>query len=165
MYSLCKEVSSRKRGNRSHRVNQPERPSGAIETSAHAGLCARALLGTLTYTFARILRRRESERRRLLFARGNGFAPPRGERRQRERAFHALQARRNSWTSTFKASGLEQGAGISLIRGALGKTGKLSRGPLRRTDTADMRKTTTQTSRITCSLITENNSPNQNFII
>jgi hypothetical protein len=56
-------------------VSQAAEIGRAIETSTHTGLCDRALLGVLAYTFARDWRGGESEGRRLLSFRETVFAP------------------------------------------------------------------------------------------
>src|SRR6516164_1686056 len=111
----------------------------AVETYTHNGLRDRALLATLAYTFARIgsvvnLKVEDyypSGKRFLLRFREKG-----GKEKELP-VHHKLEEILDQY---LKATGLEKEPGSSLFPTAVGKTGKLSRRPLVRTDAADMRK-------------------------
>jgi hypothetical protein len=84
-------------------------------------------------------RRRESQGRRLLSFRETVFASLQGERRQGKRAPRPPQARRAAGPVP-ESNRLGKGAGSPLFPASIGKTGKLSRRPLVRTDAADRLK-------------------------
>ena len=124
---------------------------GAIETSTHTDLRDRAMLGTLAYTFARIgavvnLKVEDyypSGKRFLLRFREKG-----GKEKELP-GHHKLEELLDQY---LKASGLEKEPQSPLFPAAIGKTGKISRRPLVRTDAADIAQTTTQASRVARSL-------------
>jgi site-specific recombinase XerD len=93
----------------------------AVETSTHTGLRDRALLGVLAYTFARI--------GAVVNLKVEDYYPS-GKR-------FLLQELLDQY---LKATGLEKEPESPLFPAALGKTGKISRRPLVRTDAADMLK-------------------------
>src|ERR1700674_2186193 len=110
-----------------------------IETSTLTGLRDRALLGVLAYTFARIgavvnLKVEDyypSGKRFLLRFREKG-----GKEKELP-VHHKLEELLDEY---LKASGLEKEPESPLFPASIGKTGKLSRRPLVRTDAADMLK-------------------------
>jgi integrase len=116
-----------------------QRLLGAIETPTHIGLRDRALLGTLAYSFARIgavvnLKVEDyypSGKRFLLRFREKG-----GKEKELP-MHHKLEELLDEY---LKATGLGNEPGSPLFPAALGKTGKLSRRSLVRTDAADMLK-------------------------
>src|SRR5271169_4574553 len=97
----------------------------AVETSAHTGLRDRALLGVLAYTFARI--------GAVVNLKVEDYYPS-GKR------FLLRYKLEELLDQYLKASSLEKEPHSPLFPAALGKTGKLSRRPLVRTDAADMLK-------------------------
>jgi site-specific recombinase XerD len=117
---------------------------GAIETSTHTGLRDRALLGVLAYTFARIgavvnLKVEDyypSGKRFLLRFILLRFKEKGGKEKELP-VHHKLEELLDEY---LKATGLDTEPGSPLFPAALGKTGKLSRRPLVRTDAADMLK-------------------------
>jgi integrase/recombinase XerD len=121
---------------------------GTVETSTHAGLRDRALLGVLAYTFARIgavvnLKVEDyypSGKRFLLRFREKG-----GKEKELP-VHHKLEELLDEY---LKATGLEKEPQSPLFPAALGKTGKLSRRPLVRTDAADMLKRRLKRKRLT----------------
>jgi integrase len=112
------------------RRSEVQKILGALETSTHTGLRDRALLGVLAYTFARIgavvnLKVEDyypSGKRLLLRFKEKG-----GKEKELP-VHHKLEEL------------LDEEPDSPLFPAALGKTGKLSRRPLVRTDTADMLK-------------------------
>jgi site-specific recombinase XerD len=111
----------------------------AVETSRHTGLRDRALLGVLAYTFARIgavvnLKVEDyypSGKRYLLRFKEKG-----GKEKELP-VHHKLEELLDEY---LKATGLGSEPGSVLFPASIGKTGKLSRRPLVRTDAADMLK-------------------------
>jgi len=109
------------------------------------------MLGTLAYTFARIgavvnLKVEDyypSGKRFLLRFREKG-----GKEKELP-GHHKLEELLDQY---LKASGLEKEPQSPLFPAAIGKTGKISRRPLVRTDAADIAQTTTQASRVARSL-------------
>src|SRR5215813_13268649 len=116
-----------------------QRLLNAVEISTHTGLRDRALLATLAYTFARIgsvvnLKVEDyypSGKRFLLRFREKG-----GKEKELP-VHHKLEELLDEY---LKATGLGSDPGLSYSPAAVGKTGKLSRRALRRTDAADMLK-------------------------
>jgi integrase/recombinase XerD len=111
----------------------------AVETSTHTGLRDRALLGVLAYTFARIgavvnLKVQD------YYPSGKQFLLSFKEKGGKEKELPVHHKLEELLDQYLKASGLEQEPGSPLFPAALGKTGKLSRRPLVRTDAADMLK-------------------------
>jgi len=112
-----------------------QRLLGVVETSTHTGLRDRALLGTLAYTFARIgavvnLKVEDyypSGKRFLLRFKEKG-----GKEKELP-VHHKLEELLDEYLT-----GLGEEPGSPLFPAALGKTGKLSRRTLVRTDAADM---------------------------
>jgi integrase len=110
----------------------------AIETSTHTGLRDRALLGILAYTFARVgavvnLKVEDyypSGKRFLLRFKEKG----------KEKEFPVHHKLEELLDEYLKVTGLGSEPRAPLFPAALGKTGKLSRRALVRTDTADMLK-------------------------
>jgi len=111
----------------------------AIETSTHTGLPDRALLGTLAYTFARIgavVNLKVED----YYPSGKRFLLRFKEKGGKEKELPVHHKLEELLDEYLKASGLEKEPESLLFPAALGKTGKLSRRPLKRTDAADMLK-------------------------
>jgi len=112
---------------------------GVVETSTHTGLRDRALLGTLAYTFARIgavVNLKVED----YYPSGKRFLLRFKEKGGKEKELPVHHKLEELLDQYLKASGLEKEPGSPLFPAALGKTGKLSRRRLVRTDTADMLK-------------------------
>jgi integrase/recombinase XerD len=110
-----------------------------IETSTHTGLRDRALLGVLAYTFARIgavvdLKVED------YYSFGKRFLLRFKEKGGKEKALPVHHKLEELLDEYLKATGLGSEPSSVLFPAALGKTGKLSREPLVRTDAADMLK-------------------------
>jgi len=110
-----------------------------IEASTHTGLRDRALLGTLAYTFARIgavvnLKVQD------YYPSGKRFFLRFKEKGGKEKELPVHHKLEELLDEYLKATGLGNEPGSLLFPAALGKTGKLSRRPLVRTDAADMLK-------------------------
>jgi integrase len=87
-----------------------------IETSTHTGLRDRALLGVLAYTFARIGAVVNLKVEDYYPSGKRFFSPIQRERRQRERASRAPQARRAPGPVP-ESNWLREGARLSLVSG------------------------------------------------
>jgi len=112
---------------------------GVIDASTHTGLREPALLGVLAYTFARIgavvnLKVKD------YYASGKRFLIRFKERGGKEKELPVHHKLEELLDEYLKATGLGSEPGSLLFPAALGKTGKLSRRPLVRTDAADMLK-------------------------
>src|SRR6202162_1149978 len=110
-----------------------------IEASTHTGLRDRALLGTLAYTFARIgavvnLKVQD------YYPSGIRFFLRFKEKGGKEKELPVHHKLEELLDEYLKATGLGNEPSSLLFPAALGKTGKLSRRPLVRTDAADMLK-------------------------
>jgi site-specific recombinase XerD len=104
----------------------------AIETSTHTDLRDRALLGVLAYTFARIVAGYYPSGKRFFLR----FKDKGGKEKELP-VHHKLEELLDEY---LKATGLEKEPQSPLFPATLGKTGKLSRRPLVRTDAGDMLK-------------------------
>jgi site-specific recombinase XerD len=116
-----------------------QRLLGAIETSTHTGLRDRALLGVLAYTFARIgagVNLKVED----YYPSGKRFLLRFKEKGGKEKELPVHHKLEELLDEYLKATGLGNEPGSPLFPTALGKTGKLSRRPLVRTDAADMLK-------------------------
>ncbi|MGA8656359.1 MAG: tyrosine-type recombinase/integrase [Chthoniobacterales bacterium] len=112
-----------------------QRLLSAIDPCTHTGLRDRALLGVLAYTFARIgaaLRLKVED----YYPSGKRFFIRFREKRGKENELPVHHKLEELLDHYLDATGLEPGA--PLFPTALGKTGKLSRRPLSRTDAAEM---------------------------
>ena len=112
---------------------------GVIETSTHTGLRDRALLGVLAYTFARIgavVNLKVED----YYPSGKRFLLRFKEKGGKEKELPVHHKLEELLDQYLKASGLEKEPGSPLFPASIGKTGKLSRRPLVRTDAADMLK-------------------------
>jgi site-specific recombinase XerD len=112
---------------------------GVIETSTHTGLRDRALLGALANTFARIgavVNLKVED----YYPSGKRFLLRFKEQGGKEKELPVHYKLEELLDQYLKASGLEKEPGSPLFPAALGKTGKLSRRRLVRTDAADMLK-------------------------
>src|ERR1700735_3495255 len=112
---------------------------GGIDTSTHTRLRARALLGALAYTFARIgavvnLKVEDC------YPSGKRFLLRFKEKGGKEKELPVHHKLGEILDQYLKETGLEKEPESPLFPAALGKTGKLSRRPLVRTDAADMLK-------------------------
>ena len=110
-----------------------------IETSTHTGFRDRALLGALAYTFARIgavVNLKVED----YYPSGKRFLLRFKEKGGKEKELPVHHKLEELLDQYLKASGLEKEPGSPLFPAALGKTGKLSRRRLVRTDAADMLK-------------------------
>src|SRR5580692_8447262 len=110
-----------------------------IEASTHTGLRDRALIGTLAYTFARIgavVNLKVED----YYPSGKRFLLRFKEKGGKEKELPVHHKLEELLDQYLKASGLEKEPGSPLFPAALGKTGKLSRRRLVRTDAADMLK-------------------------
>jgi site-specific recombinase XerD len=110
-----------------------------IEASTHTGLRDRALLGVLAYTFARIgavvnLKVQD------YYPSGKRFFLRFKEKGGKEKELPVHHKLEELLDEYLKATGLGNEPGSLLFPAALGKTGKLSRRQLMRTDAADMLK-------------------------
>jgi integrase/recombinase XerD len=111
----------------------------AVETSTHTGLRDRALLGVLAYTFARIgavVNLKVED----YYPSGKRFLLRFKQKGGKEKELPVHHKPQELLDQYLKASGLEKEPGSPLLPAAFGKTGKLSRRPLVRTDAADMLK-------------------------
>jgi site-specific recombinase XerD len=116
-----------------------QRLLGAVDASTHAGLRDRALLGVLAYTFARIgavvnLKIED------YYPSGKRFLLRFKEKGGKEKELPVHHKLEELLDEYLKATGLGAEPSSPLFPAALGKTGKLSRRPLVRTDAADMLK-------------------------
>jgi integrase/recombinase XerD len=110
-----------------------------IETSTHTSLRDRALLGVLAYTFARIgavVNLKVED----YYPSGKRFLLRFKEKGGKEKELPVHHKLEELLDEYLKATGLGTEPGSPLFPAALGKTGKLSRRPLVRTDAADMLK-------------------------
>ena len=112
---------------------------GAVDASTHTGLRDRALLGVLAYTFARIgavvnlkVEDYYPSRKRFLLALKKKAA--------KRKSFPYNTSWESFLDEYLKATGLGAEPNSPLFPAAFGKTAKLSRRPLVRTDAADMLK-------------------------
>src|SRR6202790_3674715 len=112
---------------------------GAIETTTHTGLRDRALLGVLAYTFARI-GAAVNLKVEDYYPSGKRFLLRFKEKGGKEKELPVHHKLEELLDEYLKATGLGSEPGSLLFPAALGKTGKLSRRPLVRTDAADMLK-------------------------
>jgi site-specific recombinase XerD len=111
----------------------------AIEASTHTGLRDRALLGVLAYTFARIgavVNLKVED----YYPSGKRFLLRFKEKGGKEKELPVHHKLEELLDEYLKATGLGAEPGSPLFPAALGKTGKLSRRELVRTDAADMLK-------------------------
>ena len=111
----------------------------AVEPSTHTGLRDRALLGTLAYTFARIgsvVNLRVED----YYPSGKRFLLRFKEKGGKEKELPVHHKLEELLDQYLKATGLEKEPQSPLFPTSMGKTGKLSRRPLVRTDAADMLK-------------------------
>ena len=109
-----------------------------IDASTHTGLRDRALLGILAYTFARIgavVNLKVED----YYPSGKRFLLRFKEKGGKEKELPVHHKLEELLDQYLKASGLRRAA-VSLFPASIGKTGKLSRRPLVRTDAADMLK-------------------------
>src|SRR6202521_2295886 len=112
---------------------------GAVDASTHTGFRDRALLGVLAYTFARIgavvtLKVED------YYPSGKRFLLRFKEKGGKEKELPVHHKLEELLDEYLKATGLGDEPGSHLFPAALGKTGKLSRRPLVRTDAAEMLK-------------------------
>jgi integrase len=110
-----------------------------IEASTHTGLRDRALLGVLAYTFARIgavVNLKVED----YYPSGKRFLLRFKEKGGKEKELPVHHKLEELLDQYLKATGLEKELGSPLFPASIGKTGKLSRRPLVRTDAADMLK-------------------------
>jgi integrase/recombinase XerD len=110
-----------------------------IETTTHTSLRDRALLGVLAYTFARIgavVNLKVED----YYPSGKRFLLRFKEKGGKEKELPVHHKLEELLDEYLKATGLGTEPGSPLFPAALGKTGKLSRRPLVRTDAADMLK-------------------------
>ena len=110
-----------------------------IETSTHTGLRDRALLGILAYTFARI-GAAVNLKVEDYYPSGKRFLLRFKEKGGKEKELPVHHKLEELLDEYLKVTGLGAEPGSPLFPAALGKTGKLSRRPLVRTDAADMLK-------------------------
>src|ERR1700759_5228435 len=110
-----------------------------IEASTHTGLRDRALLGTLAYTFARI-GAVVSLKVEDYYPSGKRFLLRFKEKGGKEKELPVHHKLEELLDQYLKATGLEKEPKSPLFPAAWGKTGKLSRRQLVRTDAADMLK-------------------------
>jgi site-specific recombinase XerD len=111
----------------------------AVETFTHTGLRDRALLATLAYTFARIgsvVNLKVED----YYPSGKRFLLRFKEKGGKEKELPVHHKLEELLDQYLKASGLENEPQSPLFPASIGKTGKLSRRPLVRTDAADMLK-------------------------
>ena len=111
----------------------------AVETSTHTGLRDRALLGVLAYTFARIgavVNLKVED----YYPSGKRFLLRFKEKGGKEKELPVHHKLEELLDQYLKATGLDKEPGSPLFPAAIGKSGKLSRRPLVRTDAADMLK-------------------------
>jgi integrase/recombinase XerD len=111
----------------------------SIDIFTHVGLRDRALLGTLAYTFARIgavVRLKVED----YYPSGKRFLLRFKEKGGKEKELPVHHKLEELLDQYLKATGLEKEPGSPSFPASIGKTGKLSRRPLRRTDAADMLK-------------------------
>jgi integrase/recombinase XerD len=111
----------------------------AVETSTHTGLRDRALLGVLAYTFARIgavVNLKVED----YYPSGKRFLLRFKEKGGKEKELPVHHKLEELLDQYLKATGLQREPGAPLFPASIGKTGKLSRRPLVRTDAADMLK-------------------------
>src|SRR5246500_2382555 len=111
----------------------------SIDIFTHVGLRDRALLGTLAYTFARIgavVRLKVED----YYPSGKRFLLRFKEKGGKEKELPVHHKLEELLDQYLKATGLEKEPGSPLFPASIGKTGKLSRRLLVRTDAADMLK-------------------------
>src|SRR6266404_6228332 len=111
----------------------------AVETSTHTGLRDHALLATLAYTFARIgsvVNLKVED----YYPSGKRFLLRFKEKGGKEKELPVHHKLEELLDQYLKATGLEKEPESPLFPASIGKTGKLSRRPLVRTDAADMLK-------------------------
>jgi hypothetical protein len=109
----------------------------AVDGSTHTGLRDRALLGVLAYTFARIgavVNLKVED----YYPSGKRFLLRFKEKGGKEKELPVHHKLEELLDQYLKASGLEKEPGSPLFAASIGKTGKLSRRPLVRTDAADI---------------------------
>jgi site-specific recombinase XerD len=111
----------------------------AVETSTHTGLRDRALLGVLAYTFARI-GAAVNLKVEDYYPSGKRFLLRFKEKGGKEKELPVHHKLEELLDQYLKATGLEKEPGSPLFPASIGKTGKLSRRPLVRTDAAEMLK-------------------------
>ena len=104
----------------------------AVDPSTHTGLRDRALLGVLAYTFARI--------GAVVNLKVEDYYPSGKQKGGKEKELPVHHKLEELLHHYLKATGLEKEPESPLFPAAIGKTGKLSRWPLVRTDAADMLK-------------------------
>src|SRR5438132_3937880 len=112
---------------------------GAIDSSTHTGLRDRALLGVLAYTFARVgavVNLKVED----YYPSGKRFLLRFKEKGGKEKELPVHHKLEELLDQHLKTSGLEKEPQSPLFPASIGKTGKLSRRPLVRTDAADMLK-------------------------
>src|SRR5271165_3881548 len=111
----------------------------STDASTHTGLRDRALLGVLAYTFARIgavVNLKVED----YYPSGKRFLLRFKEKGGKEKELPVHHKLEELLDEYLKASGLEKEPESPLFPASIGKTGKLSRRPLVRTDAADMLK-------------------------
>src|SRR5215468_8949515 len=111
----------------------------SIDIFTHVGYRDRALLGTLAYTFARIgavVRLKVED----YYPSGKRFLLRFREKGGKEKELPVHHKLEELLDEYLNATGLGAEPGSLLFPAAVGKTGKLSRRPLRRTDASDMLK-------------------------
>jgi site-specific recombinase XerD len=111
----------------------------AVDASTHTGLRDRALLGVLAYTFARIgavVNLKVED----YYPSGKRFLLRFKEKGGKEKELPVHHKLEELLDQYLKATGLEKEPESPLFPASIGKTGKLSRRPLVRTDAADMLK-------------------------
>jgi len=112
---------------------------GAVDASTHTGLRDRALLGVLAYTFARIgavVNLKVED----YYPSGKRFLLRFKEKGGKEKELPVHHKLEELLDEYLKTTGLEKEPQSPLFPASIGKTGKLSRRPLVRTDAADMLK-------------------------
>jgi integrase len=112
---------------------------GVIDTSTHTGLRDRALLGALAYTFARIgavVNLKVED----YYPSGKRFLLRFKEKGGKEKELPVHHKLKELLDQYLKATGLDKEPESPLFPASIGKTGKLSRRPLVRTDAANMLK-------------------------
>jgi integrase/recombinase XerD len=110
-----------------------------IQTSTHTGLRDRALLGVLAYTFARIgavVNLKVED----YYPSGKRFLLRFKEKGGKEKELPVHHKLEELLDQYLKTTGLENEPGSPLFPASIGKTGKVARRPLVRTDAADMLK-------------------------
>jgi site-specific recombinase XerC len=120
-------------------TEQVQKVLDKIDTSNEVGLRDRALLGVLAYTFARI-GAAVNLKVEDYYPLGKRFLLRFKEKGGKEKDLPVHHKLEELLDEYLKATGLGSELGSFLFLAALGKTGKLSRRPLVRTDAADMLK-------------------------